>query len=83
MTLGWVVGLRPTVHMRVLDGRNVLRGGSFYGILPVFRMLQGEKTENPEGLGRQARPRIELGTSSLPVLRAEPVKFVLPLGPIY
>ena len=52
---------------------DALRGGSFWGILPVFTRVSGKTTENSERLGRQKRLGIEPGTSRLLALIAEPL----------
>ena len=46
---------------------SALRGGLSKGSQPVFTRVSEKTTENSERLDRQARPRIEPGTSRLPV----------------
>ena len=46
----------------------------------VFTQVSEKTTKNSERLGRQARPRIEHGTSRVPVLRAELLGYWLAIG---
>ena len=60
-----IVGIRPFVHMWDLGlWGSTLRGVFLY---PLFKRISEETTWNSERLGRHARPRIEPGTSRLPV----------------
>ena len=70
--LGWLVGLRPIVHMWDLS----LRGDAFRGGLskvssPVFKRTSEKTTETSEWLSRQVRSGIEAHTTRLTVYIAE------------
>ena len=71
---GWVVGLRPIVHLWGLGlfGYTIHRGLS-KGSYPVFTQVLVKTTENSEHPGRHARPGIEPGTSRLSALSADPL----------
>ena len=66
--LGCVVGINPTDHSSVLG----LWGGALRGNLSknpssYLRRFRRKPRKTPKGIGRQARPGIEPGTSRLPV----------------
>ena len=46
-------------------------GVLYKGFQPVYTRVSEKTTENYELLGRQARPRIESGTSRLPIFLAQ------------
>ena len=65
----WVVEIKPIIRMWDLGlwGGSVLRGGFSKRSYPAFMQVSEKTTENYERLGRQEWPRIEPGTSRLPV----------------
>ena len=72
--------LRPIVTQGLRPKGVVLSVGVFLRDPSPTKQLLEKTTENSEQLGRRARPRIELGTSRLPIFSTESLSHRWGLG---